>query len=187
MKKDTLTMQHIRSDLRHQLRGTVILAVACAVVTAFGLWGLFRIIFVEGVLYGTFRIALMCFAFLAIAIVCGVHIMNIYSALSDLGRIVTDRVVGMETKDHLRRGLLLPRCDQTYHLRFAGYGEYVLPQHNFSWSALHAMDADMVYFHAECDDEFYLVLSKPHTGTILLAYPKKLFTLEQTEKEGNPV
>ena len=48
---------------------------------------------------------------------------------------------------------------------------------------LHLPETDefdlFVYFHAECDDEFYLVLSKPHTGKILLAYPKKMFDLQQ--------
>ena len=28
-------------------------------------------------------------------------------------------------------------------------------------------------------DEFYLVLSKPHSGKVLLAYPAKYFTLEE--------
>lgn len=179
MKKDILTMQNIRSDLRHQLRGIVIGMVVCAVFFVL-FFGLFLAVLDEpGAFLAILEVAIFLLMLLIIVIVCIKAIYEIRSVLEKPGSIVTDRVVGMETKDYLRRGLLLPKCDQTYHLRFAAYGEYVLPQHNFSWSALHAMDADIVYFHAECDDEFYLVLSKPHTGKILLAYPKKMFDLQQ--------
>ena len=183
MEKDTLTMENIRSDLRNQLRGTVIGMVVCAVFFVLFFWLFLAALDEPGAFLAILEVAIFLLMLLIIAIVCIKSIYEIRSVLDKPGGIVTDRVVGMETKDHMHRGLFLPRCNQTYHLRFAGYGEYVIPQHNFSWSALHAMDADMVYFHAECDDEFYLVLSKPHTGKILLAYPAKMFTFQKTEKE----
>jgi hypothetical protein len=45
------------------------------------------------------------------------------------------------------------------------------------------MESKWVYLHAECGEEFYLVVSKPHTGRVLLAYPAKMFTLQQAEEE----
>lgn len=114
----------------------------------------------------------------------GKSIYETCSVLKKPGSIVIDRVVGMETKDYINRGALGPRYHQTYHLYFSSHGEYVIPYYNFSWSDLHAMNADMVYFHAECDDEFYLVLSKPHTGRILAAYNTRMFALESMEKLG---
>lgn len=182
MEKDTLTMQNIRSDLRHQLRGMVILTVVCAIFLVLTFWLFLAVLDEPGGFFAKLRVALLLILLLVMVIAGSKSIYETCSVLKKPGRIVTDRVVGMETKNHIRRGMVSPRCDQTYHLRFAGYGEYGIPYHNFSWSALHAMDADMVYFHTECDDEFYLVLSKPHTGKILLAYPRKMFDLQQTEK-----
>jgi hypothetical protein len=183
MEKDILTIQNIQSDLRHQLRGTVICMVVCAVFFVLFFWLFLTVLDEPGAFFAILEVAIFLLMLLIIVIVCIKSIYEIRSVLEKPGSIVTDRVVGMETKDHMYKGVFLPRCDQTYHLRFTGYGEYVIPYHNFSWSDLHAMDADMVYFHAECGDEFYLVLSKPHTGKILLAYPAKMFALQQTEKE----
>lgn len=114
MKKDVLTIQDIQSDRRRQLRGTVILTAVCAIFTVFTFWAILYIVFVEGALYGTFRILFYGVAFLTITIVGGRHILNLCSALNMPGRIVTDRVVGMETKDHINRGAFAPRCDQSY-------------------------------------------------------------------------
>lgn len=187
MEKDILTIENIRSDLRHQLRGIVIGMVVCTVFFVLFFWLFLTVLDEPGAFFAILEVVIFLLMLLIITIVCIKSIYEIRSVLEKPGSIVTDRVVGMETKDHMHRGIFVPRCDQTYHLRFAGYGEYVISQHNFSWSALHAMDADMVYFHAECDDEFYLVLSKPHTGKILLAYPRKMFDLQLTEKKEKTV
>lgn len=182
MEKETLTLRNIQSDLRHQLRGTVIGAAVSGVCLVLCLWLFLAVLDEPGGFFVKLEVAIFPTMFLIILIVCVKAIYEVSSALNRPGRIVTDRVVGMETKDHINRGIFGPVCDQTYHLHFAGYGEYIIPAINHSWSSLHTMAADMVYFHAECDDEFYLVLSKPHTGRILLAYPAKMFTLQQTEK-----
>ena len=187
MEKDILTIQNIQSDLRHQLRGMVILTVVCAIFFALTFWLFLAVLDEPGGFFTKLRVALLPILLLIMVVAGSKSIYETCSVLKKPGSIVTDRVVGIETKDHMYKGVFLPRCDQTYHLRFAGYGEYVIPYHNFSWSGLHAMDADMVYFHAECGDEFYLVLSKPHTGKILLAYPTKMFILQETEKEEKMV
>ena len=185
MKKDVLTIQNIQSDLRRQLIGVVICTAICTIFFLVYFWLFLEVVRSEmETLLTKLGIALLPMVFLIIAIVCLKSIFEICSALYKPGRIVTDRVVGMETKDHINRGAFLPRCDQSYHLRFASYGEYVIPRVNHSWSSLHVMDADMVYFHAECNDEFYLVLSKPYTGKILLAYNAKMFDYQPPQAGG---
>jgi len=121
------------------------------------------------------RIALMGILFLIIAIVEGRSVFALCSALSNPGKIVTSRLVAKEEKDYIADRGLATRLRQTYHLRFSSYGEYVIPPMNYRWSSQYAMDANWVYFHAECDDEFYLVLSKAYSGKILLAYNTKMF------------
>ncbi len=66
---------------------------------------------------------------------------------------------------------------EIYHLTFSGYGEYVVPQENYSWSQNFSMTAKGVYNYSDYGDEFYLVLSKPNTGKILLVYNTKMFDL----------
>ena len=63
-------------------------------------------------------------------------------------------------------------------LHFNGYGDYKVPEKNYRWSKEYAMTAKGVHNLAFEGDEYYLVLSKPHSGTVLLAYNAKLFELE---------
>ncbi len=63
-------------------------------------------------------------------------------------------------------------------LRFARYGEYYVPEKNHQWSKMYPLSAHGEYIYAMDGDEYYLVLSKPHSGKILLAYNAKLFELE---------
>ncbi len=52
----------------------------------------------------------------------------------------------------------------------------MIPDNSYSWSTLFATLS--VYESSDYSDEFYLVLSKPHTGKILYAYNKKMFEME---------
>ena len=64
-------------------------------------------------------------------------------------------------------------------LHFNCYGDYKVPEKNYRWSKEYAMTAKGVHDLAFEGDEYYLVLSKPHSGKILLAYPAKYFQLEE--------
>jgi hypothetical protein len=64
-------------------------------------------------------------------------------------------------------------------LHFSGYGDYKVPEKNYPWSKEYPMSPEGVYHTSFDGDEFYLVLSRPHSGKILLAYPTKYFTLEE--------
>ena len=63
-------------------------------------------------------------------------------------------------------------------LRFNGYGDYKVPDTNYPWSKEYPMTSEGVYNTSFDGDEFYLVLSRLHSGKILLAYPAKYFQLE---------
>ena len=63
-------------------------------------------------------------------------------------------------------------------LHFNCYGDYDVPQKNYSWSKENATTAKGIYNLAFEGGEYYLVLSKPHSGKILLAYNAELFELE---------
>ena len=103
-----------------------------------------------------------------------VKVYRLYTVWKYPGHIVKDRLVGKYIRGHLQGGLFT-RYYEACHLRFASYSKYKIPGENYSWSDLHCMNDKTVYSYAECGDEFYLVLSKPHTGKILLAYNAKMF------------
>lgn len=63
-------------------------------------------------------------------------------------------------------------------LHFNGYGDYKVPVKNYPWSKENAMTPEGVYHTSFDGNEFYLVLSRPHNGKILLAYNTELFRLE---------
>ena len=69
---------------------------------------------------------------------------------------------------------------RTYYctLHFNGYGDYKVPMNNYPWSKEYAMTTRGVHNTSFDGDEFYLVLSRPHSGKVLLAYPAKYFVLE---------
>lgn len=66
-------------------------------------------------------------------------------------------------------------------LHFNGYGDYKVPDKNYPWSEQYAMSAQGVDNMAFEGGEYYLVLSRPHSGKILLAYNAELFRLEGEE------
>ena len=87
-------------------------------------------------------------------------------------QIYRDTVVRMEERKHRRRY----GTYTTYHLYFASFGEYQIPDSNYAWAEGCGMSSFDLYQFTSVGDEFYLVLSKPHTGKVLLAYSARLFT-----------
>lgn len=185
MQKETLTLENIRSDLRRQLWETIALTALCGTLLV--------IIFVsysyESLASYSFKNAvksvLLDAFFFAVVVRNCFRLYNIYSALHKPGRIVTERLrekkaIGDPDCNRDTRG---PKRYASFYLRFAGYAKYRIPTTNYRWSYQYEMESKWVYLHAECGEEFYLVVSKPHTGRILLAYPAKIFTLQQTEEE----
>lgn len=181
MQKEILTMEAIRYDLRKKIHANIIGGIVCAVFFALFVWCLVAVA-IDGLkwykpffaIVNTLFFAIVPLLFLYGTIASMVEVRNLRSLNKRPGSIVKDRLVGKEVKEHLYRW----RYYETYNLRFASYGEYAIPGMSHEWSDLYYMDSSTVYMHAECDDEFYLVLSKPHTGKILLAYNAKMFSYE---------
>ena len=184
MTKEILTAEAIRYDLRLQIRVWKIAAAVLVVFFAVFTWCLVGVA-TEGLkwykpffaIVNTVFFSVIPIAFLVGIIKCIVSIRNLYSLCQKPGTVVKDRLVGKEVKSHLARW----RYYETCHLYFASYGEYTVSGESYSWSDLYAMDSDMAYMYADCDDEYYLVLSKPHTGKILLAYNTKMFDYQPTQ------
>ena len=63
-------------------------------------------------------------------------------------------------------------------LHFRRYGDYSVPEKNYQWSKINATTARGIHNMAFEGNEYYLVLSRPNSGKILLVYDTKLFQLE---------
>ncbi len=162
-------MQAIQYDLRKQLRERLVPVGLCA-----GFFLLFLLLFIKMIQLKepiVFQLGFALLFLLILTIVLSIGVYKWYYALNSPGCIVKDRLIRKEIKYRYRRY----RSNEFCFLHFASYGGYEVPDENYDWSDLHSMDDNMVYIHAECDDEFYLVLSKPHTGKILLASNAKMF------------
>ncbi len=116
-------------------------------------------------------------SFLLLCIVLGVYVKNRRTRRSLLC-LVKDTLVGMEVTEEYRENPLGSDLVQFYHFNFKEYGEYTLCGEYFSWSADFYMGETGLYNSSKFGDEFYLVLSEPHTGRILTVYPAKWFEPE---------
>lgn len=115
--------------------------------------------------------ALPPIVFLIIIIVFIIKIYKLYTIWKNPCNIVKERLGRKEIRHQLRKH----RPNEFYCLHFSGHGAYEIPGENYDWSDLYYLSDKMVYTYADCGDEFYLVLSKPHTRKILLAYNAKMF------------
>ena len=175
MKKEKLTLNNIKSDLKHQIKYSYDFIGAAAFGLAFSLFCSFGIttyeyISSDGIIV-TLCAPLLSILSLSLLIYWIIYITRIYIALRNTENIVKDKLVGTKIREYGRG-----RTD--YLLHFSSYGKYIIPDENYKWSSMYNMRDNWVYRYSECGDEFYLVLSKKHTGKILLAYNTKLFDLK---------
>lgn len=175
MKKEILTLDNVQQDIQSLIK-TKLLGMSISVLLFVVLFIPFiAVVGMEGPLFFKLVIAFPPLLFLTEILVIVFNCIRLYNLLKNTDIIVRDRLVGMEEKDHRTKR----RFYTTYHLYFASYGMFKFPCENYSWSELYYMSDQMAYIYSECDDEFYLVLSKPHTGKIVLAYNTKMFELQE--------
>ena len=180
MKQERLTREGIRTDMEQQRKSgyvaLVFLSVFAVALAAFGLWiGHFG-----GVVFVLYGVLLGVLA-LVVLVALGAQVRAVVTfrrLLEQEPHVYRDKVVKMEEKEHRSRYSTYT----TYHLYFAGFGEYQIPDSNYAWTEEFGMSSYGLYQFTSLGDEFYLVLSKPHTGKVLLAYSDRLFTLTP---EGN--
>ena len=175
MLKEKLTTQNIRQDLKLELKKSYLrlvgysvlsLSVIGLVIWAFSLGGIFGY-------YGLHFSAMACLV-LGIDVFYILRIVDIQKNLDNKKYIVKDKLVNIDVYESFYGGI----HTTTYTMFFSSYGKYVIQEENYKWSENFNMNATGVYNYSKYGDEFYLVLSKPHTGKILLVYNTKLFEME---------
>lgn len=173
--QDTLTMKHIRRDLQRQLWKSWAGLAFSGVLLALIVW-LFRMM--PAVIF-EFQ---FWFCLILWLVIFGWQVSSVWYTLGGFRHkiyIVRDKLISADAGETISGRTYTKRA--WCNLSFARYGDYAVPQKNHRWSKLYPMSCMGVYYHASEGDEFYLVLSKPHSGTILLAYNAKLFRLEGEE------
>ena len=176
MQKEKLTFDEIQTDIQDKMKegykklalfSTLFLIMFALILTAFHVM--------------TLKLVFECFmgivaeAFLLFLILRQIkNLTMLNSCFNTTECIVKDRLINAEFIDRHSRKVRYER----YHLTFSQYGNYVIPNENYKWSSTFSMSDVGVYNYANSGDEFYLVLSKPHTGKILFAYNTKMFELE---------
>lgn len=178
MTKEKLTKEHIRQDLCVQIKaycGEVIeFSLLCLVIV-----GVFILVTLK-------TPSLFLLALLVLLLGGGIVL---YQIVIDACRLIwlcrAKNTLPTPVCDTLVRSELVISYfarfgdNGTHRLHFAHYGTYTIPEKNYTWSKAFSMGPMGVFNGAVDGDEFYLVLAKPHSGKILLAYNAKLFTLEE--------
>ena len=172
-RKEILTYANIRRDLRRKLWAYWVNAVIMVLLTVL----LFSLLFVDpAFLFETSpRYHLPGWTYFLIYPVC------VYLVIKDAWLVAC----GFRRKPYMAKDTLVSSdggpSGLAYHdwrshyctLHFNGYGDYRVPERNYRWSKEYAMTAKGVHNLAFEGDEYYLVLSRPHNGAILLAYNAK--------------
>lgn len=168
MEKEILTFEKIKKDLMEQ-RKDMYIGIAGLLLTVPLPIFLFITSINAGVLAVVFTSLLVLF-WVAGIVWLAVDVVTRSKVLKDKKHIVIDEVTGTEEKSHDRAvparsedGIITTRF--RYIIHFSDFGEYTTPD-------------KALFDSCCCNDKFYLVLSKPHTGSILLAYNTKRYTLE---------
>ena len=178
MKKEQLTEENIKCDIRYQIKGIYKEIFLCLVFC-----GVFFLLYFKMKEFGIFDKLMLIFVILFFILIIELMIMIVwrYIILNNKIILVRDSLYDKWTSGHRksRGGIYF-----TYNFRFYRNGKYQLPK-NISkyrlphainvWSENYCISDERMYELAECGDEFYLVLSRGKKGRVLLAYSGKMF------------
>ena len=175
MQKEKLTIQNIKQDIHRDINGCYknLVLFSCLFIALLSLFFVIPVLNLQMFFYKIF-FGFGALLFLVLLIIQIKDLVILYRNLKNKNCIVKDKLISAEIKEEFYGR----RYVKTYNLKFSGYGEYIIPEENYNWSSNFSMSAVGVYNYADSGDEFYLVLSKPHTGKILFAYNTKMFELE---------
>ena len=178
--KETLTRDNIRRDLRRKLWKSLLwLALAVLLLVALVYLIAANPVFLISTVHGRLDLPGWVYA-VAIPTVLGFTVWQTWLVICGFRHklyVVKDVLISSEFEKGIRPRTWTPYTDCTLH--FSGYGDYEVPEKNYPWSKEYPMTGEGVYRTSMDGDVFYLVLTKPHSGKILLAYPAKYFTLEE--------
>jgi len=175
MQKEILTIQNIKKDIHQEIKDSYIRLVIFS--SFFLVWlALFLTTPSSSLFYFRYKLVFGfgVLVFLLILITQIKDLAMLYKNLKNKNSIVKDKLISAEIKEDFCGKVYV----KIYRLNFSGYGEYVIHAENYKWSSTYSMSAEGVYYCSNSGDEFYLVLSKPHTGRILFAYNTKMFEME---------
>lgn len=178
-RKETLTRADIRRDLRRELRKAILLAVVlteclislpllCIASLREGIWPEF-----DHPIY-TWGMYVLTVIAVPVAIL---YLCRVIQAFRTNLFVTTGHLIAADYEEGRYKG-----CSYTWcYLTFSGYDRYAVRtipgKTHHPWSQLYPLSAEGEYYYASTGDEYYLVLSKPHSGKILMVYNKKLFEL----------
>lgn len=181
MKKEQLTINDIKTDLKMKNRlnyvGLFESLFVFMVVFALSFWAFSMLRN-----YTIFLVVVFIFpaVVLGLILVQIVDIIKLHIVLVNKICVVKDKVIGFKSNKRSRyRGLRRRHQTHQYLLYFSGFGEYAIVDEHYKWSKMYAMSVESVYNSANCGDEFYLVLTKAHTGKILMIYNCKMFEFKE--------
>lgn len=186
-KREILTDELIKADLKLFVESRIITAlVACIPAAIFIFFGGFFLFSGEAlVMLSSVPILAVGIFFLVNAIIFICKAYPRIKALKSPYVIVKDKLVGLDTVDDymqmIVRGEILgkPRHGNRifFDMYFSSYGCHTIPtsmefDHHYLYTNPAAVNL------ADVGDEFYLVLSQPHSGKILLTYRTERFKRE---------
>lgn len=181
MQKEKLTRDKIKADLKRNIKKNVSAIVVYVILSVFLLLITY---FIYSYSSNYFKILTYLFGFMTavvfvVTIVFAIQTIKLYKIFNKTSCIVKDKLIGKEIKEYYtRRGL-----EKYYYFYFSGYGEYRLSGEYYKWSQNFNMWYDGLYRQSDCGDEFYLVLTKRHTGKILSVYSTQMFQMEEQEAD----
>lgn len=181
--KEKLTMDNIRSDLRKKLwKSWLLLAVEIILFAGLGYLTVQNPVVLITPSRRWFNLPyglILLFDFVLVALLAK-HAWQLYTGYRKQPIVVKDTLVSSEGDSYYSsHSWRTAWCT----LHFNCYGDYSVPEKNYSWSKQYAMSAQGVDNLAFEGGEYYLVLSRPHSGKILLAYNAELFELESEKVE----
>lgn len=177
MQKETLTYTHIQQDIRSARRENYAQLVLF-IVLLLVLLGAFIAGFITSPGEFAFELPLVLIGGGVLLYKIFQHARNVSplrAACPVQECIAKDTLINAEFVDRWKGNTYRGK----YHFQFARYGDYRVPKKNYTWSKGFSMSDRGVYNYAVHGDEFYLVLSKPHSGKILFAYNTKMFELKE--------
>lgn len=172
MQKEKLTVEILKSDLKKLLKDRYVELVELVFVdllfVAILFWIPTSMLFYK-IAFACFAIIMLCLVFFQVLDIAKVH-----KAFHNIDCIVKDKMISKEIRRYRRirnRGYA--------RLHFSCYGTYMIPDLSYSSRTAFSTRHKSVYETSDYGDEFYLVLSKQHTGEIVLAYNTKMFEFEE--------
>ena len=176
MEKEILTFEKIKKDLVAQRKTLYKGFAVIFLFFPFVVWLLVSCIKAGAVLPAVIA-SLYVLLWIGVLVWLAIDVFTRSKVLKDKKHIVLDEVTGVEEKA-LDRAVYIRSEDGTittrfrYIIHFSDFGEYTTLDKRLSDSC-------------RCNDKFYLVLSKPHTGKILLAYNTKRYVLEGEDQNAS--